>query len=433
MAQQDQKKHVVTDLDNFYSLSLKYDVSISELRKANPGITSPKPGDILVIPDHGALKEDMGGKDCAKSRKARHETYRVALMIPLALDQLADSAWVENLDPSRINEVLSFRFIQFYDGFMLAVDSLKQEGLNVEIKVYDVDQQVSKVQAALKDPELKKMNMIFGPFYKSSFTPVAEFALENWIHLVNPLSARADILTGNPFVFKLLPSVESQPALLAELVKREFPQHHIIFYTANKLQNAELIGQFRQELEAIETEEKHKPYFVDFAADSIQGFINHASKTEPNLVIIYAENEALPAALLSKLSALKKEYPVTVIGLPEWEKFTNIESKYLMDLDSRIFMSSYIDYQSEDVKGFIRSYRSRYYDEPLNYAYSGFDAAYFFLGTLLYFGNDFEKCLNDTGISLIQNQFHFNHTESTGYDNVNWNILEYYDYSLYKK
>ena len=194
-----------------------------------------------------------------------------------------------------------------------------------------------------------------------------------------------------------------------------------------------MINHFRQVLGGDVIAQRHKVSFVDYATDSIQGFYDHASMVEPNLVIVYAENEALPAALLSKLSALKKDYPITLIGLPEWEKFGNIESKYLMEMDAHIFASSYIDYDSEKVTSFIQSYRSRYFDEPLNYAFSGFDAGYFFMGALLYYGNEFEKCLNETKISLIQNQFHFLHTENGGYDNINWNILEYCNYSLLRK
>ena len=432
-AQEEPRKHVVVELDNYYSLSLKYDVSISDLRNANPNISTPKPGDVLIIPFHGSAKEEPESKDCARLKKNRHEICRVALMIPLSLEQVADTAWTESLEPSKINEIIPFRFIQFYHGFMMAADSLMKEGLDVEIHVYDVDQQIFKVLRVLQEPDLKKMDLIFGPFYKSTFTPVAEFALENKIHLVNPFSQREDIIQGNPYVFKLLPSVESQPGFLAELVRRDFPDHRLIFYTANKFQNKELIDQFRQALEADEITGKHKIYFVDYSADSIQGFYDHASIVEPNLVIIYSENEALPAALLSKLSALKKDYPITLIGLPEWEKYSNIESKYLIDLDAHIFMSSYIDYDSEKVRSFIQAYRSRYFDEPLNYAISGFDAGYFFLGAILFYGNDFEKCLNETGISLIQNQFYFLHKENGGYDNINWNILEYFDHSLIRK
>lgn len=427
------RKHTVTNLDNYYSLSLKYDVSIEELKLANPGNLNPRPGDVLIIPQKGTIKVATKQGDCAKSSKNKNDVYHVALMIPLNLEQLADTLWKENLDPARINELAPFRFIQFYHGFMMAADSLRKSGLHVEVSVYDVDQQAVKALEVIREPELKKMDMIFGPFYKSTFSIVADFARENRIPIINPLTVRNDILQGNPYVYKLIPSVESQPALLARLVKRDFNDHKVIFYVANKYQGSELVSQYIDSLESGNTTGKPIVTLVDFSADSIQGFRNLASKVKPNLVIIYAENEVLPAALLGKLHGMNKDYRITIIGLPEWEKFTNIESAYLIGLNANIFMTAYTDYTSVNVKSFVLAYRAKYFDEPLNYAFSGFDAGYFFLGTLMNYGKDFERCLDEISVPLIQNQFHFERNGEDGYDNLNWNVLQYFDYTLFKK
>jgi ABC-type branched-subunit amino acid transport system substrate-binding protein len=433
LAQAETRKHTVTDLDNYYSLSLKYDVSIDELKLANPGIINPRPGDVLVIPLKGTLLEPEEQKDCAKSAKNKNDVYHIALMVPLYLEQLEDTLWAENLDPGRINDLAPFRFIQFYHGFMMAADSLSKSGLHVEISVYDVDQQASKAYDVIRKPELKKMDMIFGPFFKSTFSIVADFARANKIPVINPLTVRDDILQDNPYVFKLLPSVESQPELLAKLVQRDFIDYKVLFYIANKYQSRELIEEYVDAIESKNTSGKPMVTVIDFASDSIQGFFNHASKTKPNLVIIYAENEVLPAALLSRLSELRKEYSISIIGLPEWEKFTNIESGYLIALNANIFMSAYTDYSTAGIKAFIRSYREKYNDEPQNYAYSGFDAGYFFLYALMNYGRHFERCLDDIRVPLIQNQFHFERKGDNGYDNMNWNVLQYFDYSLFKK
>jgi len=194
-----------------------------------------------------------------------------------------------------------------------------------------------------------------------------------------------------------------------------------------------LIDRYINAIESSDPSGKQKVTLIDWASDSIQGFRNFASRTRPNLVIVYAENEVLPAALLSKLSAIKDEYTVTVIGLPEWDKLGNIETIYLKALSANVLMSSYLDTGSEEVKGFIRSYRTRYNDEPLNYALTGFDAGYYFLNALMSFGKDFRKCLDENDVILLQNQYHFVMTEGGGYDNVNWNVLEYVDYFLLKK
>lgn len=433
-AQDGSRKHVVTELDNYYSLSLKYDITIEELKSANPGITSPKPGDILLIPDKDGLdRENHVGKDCLKNSRNKNTEYHVALMVPLSLEQLNDTLWKTKLEPNRVNELVPFRFIQFYQGFMMAVDSLEKQGLKAEIYVYDIDNQNYKVDEVLRKPELRSMDLIVGPLFKNSFSRVAEFAAEYKIPIVNPLSPRPDILQGNPYVFKLLPSVESQPAIVADLVWSEYRDCNILFYVDNKFQNAELMLQFREEIESKDQSGNLKVKMVDYASDSTLGFKKHASKIKPNLVIIYAENEVLPAALLSKLAAAKDEYEITVVGLPEWEKLTNIETKYLISLKTNILAGSYLDSGSDPVKNFIASYRARYYDEPLSYGLTGFDAGYYFLGALMNYGKGFYSCSENISVPLIQNNFRFRKSGEGGYDNIHWNVLQYLDYYLLKK
>jgi ABC-type branched-subunit amino acid transport system substrate-binding protein len=369
----------------------------------------------------------------AQEEGRKRGTYKIALLVPLYLEQVADTMWKDNLDAARINELQPFRFIQFYQGFMLAADSLCKQGLEADIFVYDVDQQASKLNAVLEKPEMKKMDLIVGPLFKNSFSTAAEFARNNKIPIVNALSLRPDILDGNPFVFKMLPSVESQPAIVGELVHRDYSDHKVLLYVSNSMQNTQQVTMIKEAIERGDPAGRQKVSIIDYKADSTAGFRKYASLSQPNLVIIYSESEVLPAVLLSKLAEIKDDYRITVIGLPEWEKLTNIESIYLNALNTNIFMASYTDLNSENVKGMIKSYRSFYFDEPLTYALSGFDAGYYFLYALMKYGDDFRKHLDDIRLPLTLNQYHFGQKGDGGYDNLNWNVIQYMDYYLLKK
>lgn len=430
--QAEPKTHVVGAIDNYFSISIKYNVSIEDLKKANPGITSPKPGDVLIIPSQGVAS--IPEKHIYKpNRSAGRDPFRIALMVPFYLEHLGDNNWRQKLDPSKLNEIAPFRFVQFYHGFLMAADSLAKKGLNAEIYVYDVDQQVQKARQAIASPELKEMDLIIGPLLKGAFEEVAAFAGENHIPIVNPLSTRNDILVNNPYVFKLSPSVESQPKLVADLVRRDFIDHNIIFYIPNRVQNTRLIGKYTEAIGESLANGNRDITVIDYATDSIRGFQSHASASRPNLIVIFSENEVLPAALMNKLNAMKSDYEMTVIGLPEWDKFTNIELGYMMPLNAHVLMANYVDYRSDAIKGFVNNYRVKYLDEPLTYAFSGFDAGYYFLGALMEFGKDFIDHTDEIRIPVIQNQFHFQRKDNEGFDNINWNVLYYYDYSLFRK
>lgn len=369
----------------------------------------------------------------AQDGNRKHRTYKIALMVPLYLEQVADTLWKDALDVNRINELQPFRFIQFYDGFMLAADSLCKQGLEADIYVYDVDHQPSKLNAVLSKPEMKKMDLIVGPLFKNNFATAADFAKEHKIPIVNPLSPRTDILENNPYVFKMTPSLESQPAIVGKLVRRDYSDHKVLLYVPNRMQFESQAGMIKEAIERSDPSGRQKVTIIDYTSDSTAGFRKYASLVQPNLVIIYAENEVLPAALLSKLAEIKEDYRITVIGLPEWEKLTNIESIYLNALNANIFMATFTDLTSENIKGLIRDYRFKYFDEPLSYALSGFDAGYYFLYALMHYGSDFEDHLDEFHLDLTQDQYYFEKKEEGGYDNINWNVIQYMDYFLLKK
>lgn len=432
LGQDGPRRHVVKSLENYYSLSLKYDIPIDELKRANPEIITPAPGDVLVIPEQKVQDEDMPDKEAVTSLRVLHrDVFHVALMIPLSLEVTNDTLWSRQLDPLQINEEAPFRFIQFYHGFMMAADSLKNQGMNVVIHVFDADQQTAKIHGALEDPAMKEMDLIVGPFYRNGFSIAADFARVHGIPIVNPFSTKSDILEGNPTIFKVLPSVEVQPEIVAKLVSERFSDHRVIIYTANAFQGAGFVQRLKQEIESTDRLSLIPVAVVNYAADSTQGFLDYAQYGRPNLVIIYSENEALPAALLGKLNAWRNDFPVAVIGLPEWDKFTNLESPYLMSLQTHILSASYFDAASPGSVKFIRNYRSLYYDEPLNYALSGFDIGYFFLGALAQFGDDFMNELDRISMSGMQGAFRFSKTaENNGFENINWKVLRYEDYRL---
>jgi ABC-type branched-subunit amino acid transport system substrate-binding protein len=377
---------------------------------------------LWIFPFENAPAQNAGGPD---------EEFRVALLIPLSLEAVNDSLWRQEMDPVKSGEIPSFRFLQFYQGFMMAADSLERTGLRVRIQVYDVDQVPAKLDAALDDPGMREADLIVGPFYRNSFSKAAAFAREQRIPIVNPLSTRSDILLDNPFVVKVTPAGNSQPEVVSDLVRRDFRGHRVIIYVANKLQGSDYVMSLRQSLESRGNGSKYPVAVADYGTDSIQAFYDYAVKDEPNLVVMYSESEALPAALLGKINAMRNDYAITVIGVPDWDRFTNLESPYLMNLSAHALTASFVDYSDPATSSFIVRYRERFLDEPQAYAFSGFDIGYFFFGAMMRYGRDFFSQAENYRSRLIQNEMILRRsTPGSGFENQSWRIVKYEDYRM---
>lgn len=66
--------------------------------------------------------------------------------------------------------------IEFYEGVLVALDSLKKDGLSIQMSVFDTGNDTAKTAAILRKPEMKTMDLIIGPLYYKNFIKVADFA-----------------------------------------------------------------------------------------------------------------------------------------------------------------------------------------------------------------------------------------------------------------
>ena len=139
----------------------------------------------------------------ASAEVKAQDTCHVALMVPLYLEQV-DEAFFEAEPSNKTLLTKPFSFLHFYEGFMLAADSVvKSRNMKLDLKVYDVDNDVKKADSAIIDPWLANADLIVGPFYLKPFNVVKRFASEHNIPIVNPITQRSEIVDNQPNVIKV--------------------------------------------------------------------------------------------------------------------------------------------------------------------------------------------------------------------------------------
>ena len=85
-------------------------------------------------------------------------------------------------------------FLQFYEGFMMAAETMEKQGMKLDLTVIDVTENVASAERALSQIENKDLDLIVGPFFGKSFDVIEEYAKANGIAVVNPLSTRKSVL-----------------------------------------------------------------------------------------------------------------------------------------------------------------------------------------------------------------------------------------------
>lgn len=493
--------HTVKRKETLSSIVELYDVSEIDVLLNNSNIKrgKVKTGQKLLIPfiqnelENDIVQDEMIDpgflieKDCDMVFVSPDSIYRVALMLPLFLEQV-DSVLLKSPANVKLLTAKPFSFIHFYEGFMIAVDSLvNTRNLKLELKIYDIDNNITKVDVAMQDPWLKNADLIIGPFYIKPFEMMMSFADTNGIMIVNPLTNRSNLVDNQPNLVKVKPSYYSQIDYVRNLVKDRYVDNNVFIVRMDDNGDSTIITDLSRELKEvinpytlvsnrkivsclrmiynkmedkdevnIEDVEFHSDgtlldytlanvliddsvrfnndvYVVNYNNDRLETVNKYGSVARNNVVIVYTDQSVAATQLINKVNMLTERYPVTLICMPEWSKFDKLFSENLMNMSSVYLDDKFLDYNSVAVNSFICKFRKIYGTEPTDYAYQGFDIAWYFLNALMRFGPDMSSCLPYYQIPLLNNDFVFVRNEDgDGLENINWNMYQFKNYEKVK-
>ena len=92
-----------------------------------------------------------------------------------------------------------------------------------------------------------------------------------------------------------------------------------------------------------------------------------------------------------KFAGLVPKYAITVYGLNAWMTMSTLDVAALVKLDVRLPANGFIDRTAPPVTDFVARYRTRYHNEPGEYAFLGYDVALYFISAEMQFGIPFPQ------------------------------------------
>lgn len=448
--------HHVKKSETLYAISKLYDVDLQDLYKNNDGLTvNVFKGQEIRIPLKQRKKSDVDNPsvinttavelegesiddensemDFCYRKEFNENTIKVALMIPLFLD---DSVQISNDGKiPKANDYRSFNFIQFYEGAMCAIDTLKKQGIHADIKIFDVTNNVEQAYNAIND--IDDVDIIIGPIYAEPFKIVAQYASEKGIPVVNPLSSRKEIIETNSNIYKVTSSMKSELKAMAKYINNNYPDSTNVFIVRNNWYwHEDAFAYLKEQLADVNNgADINYKNIVDIAyqKDSLKPMTADSNYfVKQNVVIGLTENKVFSLELMRHLNELKDSVNiVSVFGLSKWQNY-NIDNRFRMSLDLHLFSSEYIDYSAKETKWFIRDFRRKYKTEPVRnkYAFKGYDVTYYFLSALYRYGNDFDRCLKYHDVNTIETHMSFEENEYENYENYYMQGLRYYKFKL---
>lgn len=442
--------HEVQPGETLWGIAQMYGVSTDSIKAANSAhfehFGNLQQGYKILIPkEHKSnegyvIKESLSDADTVQFLGDSIDglpVFNVALMLPFYLD-INDTinAKAKPFDPATIHPKSAIA-LQFYQGAMLAVDSMRKRGLCARLYVYDTANDTARVDKLLEQPEMSKMDVIIGPLFRTNVMRVVEWAKPKGIQVVCPVPQPNRILLGNDHVSKVVPSLSVQVEQLAAHVVRKHLGSNIVVLTGKGVRENALatnfVGKCHQALEFIEVDSTKMPTrrrISKFYTDSLKRFLRADTM---NVLVVPSGDQTWSSQLLSGLRRLAKDYRITVYGLENWQNFTSIDVDYIHAVNLHVAAGFYVDYESPKTQKLMRQFRKNYRTDPDKYGYLGFDVTTFWLNALRTYGDGYKEQLTRIKQQGISTGFAFFKTGlESGLENKAVYILRYENYNLVK-
>jgi len=300
---------------------------------------------------------------------------KVAVMMPLYLNQLDQISTSKfDIEQRGKKSYRQFEFIEFYEGLLLALDQLANEGISVELNVVDVSENTpDKVEEAFRSHHVEQSDFVVALLLRDAFDKAAELARQAGVYIVNPMATRSELCADNPYMVKIQPSVEGMVALMLNNMRTERPNAHLYVIHSGSANEKPVLTELKRQLD----EHGDIPYTLFNWSQSAK--LTGVIKKTPSchVLSIYDQNKdnnrVYVGNLLNRLAAFKSQAP-TLYSLSDWTRdYTDVDFGQLQQLNYHTYSTSW-DMTNEVHVAFLQAYRNRFGTEPSSsLAATGYD------------------------------------------------------------
>lgn len=389
------------------------------LNACSPKITQPLPKPSSPEPK----SED--NVVIVKEKKVENPTYTISLILPFKLNEI-------NYKTANLKEIEKISLaLDYYQGFKMGLDSVAaMYATNFKLQVIDGKDDENEIKHLSYNENIKKSDLIVGPVYPNTLKIFSDGIINQKISLVSPLAPTVNNLLNNPNLIVINNSLNQHAYVAAEFIKKKIGAKKIILVRSGQAEESKYAIAFKKGVDSLA---KGIPFSeIGIKAIGYSNVFKYLNPKAMNTIVLPSTDKLFLSTMLKELEKLSKNYQISVIGHPNWEKVYSLNVETLQNVNAYITSSYYINYQDLNVKQFILNYRKSFNLEPSEYAFKAFDTA-FYLGYLFTKeGKNFKGSLLYNDYEGLHNPFHFSYHPLFGYSNKHVMVLKYEDYTMLK-
>lgn len=460
--------HQVEPGETVYGITRKYGISEADLRSANSGFTVLQSGMKLKIPQttttsvvlpegiarensENNLSESENTAGCEKleASVAGTKTYDIALFLPLFLDAnsglntkielpIIDSAELVVNEADTVVEMNepqspmykfygnSLNFLQFYEGVLVAVDSMQKAGMKLKLNVFDTKDNPETVRGLVSKGVLNDVDLIIGPVYENVQKEVAAIAREKQIPIVSPFTPKSTLINTNPLYFQINPTREYIAEATVNMIEGNFKNSNFIIVKTSQYEGT-AEGQMVERIKEAIGKSGGRFQVYDFKRERASGLTAILSPEKQNVVYLPTNDEGELSVAISNLNNLAGDFSITLVAQTNFQqRYPSIDIAHYHNLKMHYINPYFVDYNEMNTIAYFEKFKKNFGTEPNSYGIQGFDAAYYFLNALFWYGENFEGCIEKHQLKLVQGNYSFKKvSREGGYLNKGVSVISY--------
>ena len=319
--------------------------------------------------------------------------YHVALFVPLYLDSAFDQDGNYRYGKSFPRYLNGG--VEFYEGARMALDSLEEEGVQLDLQVLDTRSVSQGIAASEKNHKLDSVDLIIGEVSGAEARTLAGIAARRNIPFINVNYPNDAGVRNNPNYVVLNSTLYTHCAAIYKFIQKTYPLSDVIFFRKKGAQEDRLKNYFEEIAKSTASVPLKIKYVVlenTFTPVDLRKHLDNGANT---VCIAGSLDLAFGQVLTQQLAGLLDNYPSVVFGMPNWWDATNFASPEYKDIEVIYTTPFYTAPQHPLLTSVQNAYKAIYYVKPTETAVKGFETVYHFCRLLSATGPNLGSSLSD--------------------------------------
>jgi len=304
------------------------------------------------------------------------ERKKIILFLPLEIDAVFNGN--EYILGNKNLPKTMLPGLDFYNGVIMALDSIKKINSALDIRIIDAKQKNNPLTTLLTDSSLQKPALIISAITSRTDTKlIADFALTQQTQMVSAIFPNDAGVTNNPFFTVLNPTLKTQCEAIYNYIQTNFSKNSIL-YLKKKGTTEDYIQNIIQGGNSKTTQ----PFLNIDVPDSIAfaDIVPYLDSTKQNILLCGSLKENFGYSIVKMLND-NPAYKATIIGMPTWdgEKSLNVPNVEI------IYASPYYFNSNEKLlRQLTGAYKQKYLGRPSDQFFKGYETMLYFINSLLF-------------------------------------------------